>query len=100
MDEIKELSAALDEIFRLRRALAYEADTLKHHLALKTFPKSRRDIAEQQIERMEESARGNATSAYITFSSETLCDAMERAEASPTLTRSEFARELPYLDRD
>jgi hypothetical protein len=51
------LSAALDEIFRLRRALSYEAAVVEAHYAgYKTFPKSRRKIAEQQVARMRQAA--------------------------------------------
>jgi hypothetical protein len=57
-------SAALDEIYRLRRALAFEALVVEAHLGLKSFPKSRRRFAEGQVERMRESARGHAERAY------------------------------------
>lgn len=47
------LSAALDEIFRLRRAMAYEARVVEaHYEGYKTFPKTRRGIAEEQVARM------------------------------------------------
>jgi hypothetical protein len=57
-------SAALDEIYRLRRALAFEARVVEAHLGLKSFPKSRRRFAEEQVERMRESARGHAERVY------------------------------------
>lgn len=46
------LSEALDEIWRLRLALAYEAGGIEAHLGYKTFPKTRRAIAEEQVKRM------------------------------------------------
>ncbi len=57
-------SAALDEIYRLRTALAYEAEAIAAHLSYATFPKSRREIAEKQIERMHAAAAGDAQKAY------------------------------------
>lgn len=61
-EEMAHYSAALDEIYRLRTALAYEASVVDVHLGYKTFPKSRRFFAEQQVERMREAARGDADS--------------------------------------
>lgn len=51
-------SYAIDEIYQLRALLADEAAIIEAHLDLKTFPKSRREIAEKQIERMRAAARG------------------------------------------
>lgn len=53
-------SAALDEIWRLRRLLAYEAGVLEAHLGYKSFPKTRRAFAEQQVARMQDAARGHS----------------------------------------
>lgn len=85
-----ELSDALDEIYRLRRALAYEAGVIEAHLALATFPKSRRTIACDQIHRMEAAARGQTEDAYSHIRDQSLRRAMETADASQTLTRSQF----------
>ncbi len=57
-------SAALDEIFVLKSALAHEARVIEAHLGLKTFPKSRRAFAEAQIVRMRAAAKGRAHTAY------------------------------------
>lgn len=58
-------SAALDEIYELRRALAYEARVVEaHYEDFKTFPKSRRRIAEEQVQRMRKAASGHAELAY------------------------------------
>jgi hypothetical protein len=99
-DPIAELSAALDEIYRLRGALAYEAEVLNQHLSYKTFPKSRRDIAERQIGRMQQSARGDADLAYgIISSGGHMREALKRTGASETLTRWEFADECSKVYR-
>lgn len=60
MKIIGHYSDALDEIYGLRAALAYEARILEMHLAFKTFPKSRRRMAEQQIDRMRGAVSGPA----------------------------------------
>lgn len=93
MVPLSELSAALDEVFRLRRALAYEAEAIAAHLSLRSFPKSRRPIAEQQIERMRSAARGESRPAYGGTASLALRSAMENAGAPETLTRAAFADE-------
>lgn len=54
-----DISVAIDEIYALRALLANEADILRAHLDFKTFPKSRRAFAEQQIERMILAASGD-----------------------------------------
>lgn len=55
-EEMAHYSAALDEIWRLRHVLAYEAAVIETHLGYKTFPKSRRPIAEQQVQRLRQFA--------------------------------------------
>ena len=55
---------AIDEIFALRQALAYESCVIEAHLDYKMFPKSRRGIARVQVERMRRSAQGNVLRAY------------------------------------
>ena len=63
--ELKYYSAALDEIYRLRRALAFEARVAEaHYEGLKSYPKSRRGYAEEQVARMREAAAGNADVQY------------------------------------
>jgi hypothetical protein len=78
-DMLTHYSAALDEIFRLRTALAYEAAVIEAHLGLVTFPKSRRDVAEGQVERMKAAASGNALVPYAGVASWALDSARERA---------------------
>ena len=88
--EMSHYSGALDEIYRLRRALAYEADVLVAHLTYKTFPKTRRRYAEEQVERMRAAARGEVLARYAGVSDLSLRSAMDRAGASQTLTRGDW----------
>lgn len=90
---ITELSAALDEVFRLRRAAAYEAAVLRATLQYATFPKSRRPIAEQQVARLEAAARGDAATAYTDVKTWALRQALLDVGAPETLTRDQFAAE-------
>lgn len=78
---------ALDEIYSLRRALAYEAGRTAADLQYKTFPKSRRAIAENAINRMRSAARGFVEHAYGDRSTTVLHHAMREADAPTTLTR-------------
>lgn len=88
---LRHYSAALDEIYRLRAALAYEARVIGGHLLLAGFPKSRREIAEQQIERMRTAVRGRTRWAYDGVMSAGAAEGLLRAAgASPTLTRTEW----------
>ena len=54
------LSSALDEIYALREMIASEARILEAHTEYRTFPKSRRAIANASILRMRNMARGHA----------------------------------------
>jgi hypothetical protein len=84
-------SAALDEIFRLRVILAYEAKVTAAHLSLKTFPKSRREAADRQIERMTAAATGQSHAAYgqIAYPKR----ALSAVGASECLTRDDWERQ-------
>lgn len=84
------LSRALDEIYALRAALAYEASRTSADLDMKSYPKSRRAIAEQAIERMQAAARGQAARAYAGKSSTFLKHSLREAGASETLTLTEW----------
>lgn len=93
---LKLYGLALDEVYRLRALMAYEAEVTAAHLTLKGFPKSRRDIAVHQITRMRDAARGhsrhvmmNEVSMYTSFQR-----VLRQAGAKPTLTRWEFEKEL------
>jgi hypothetical protein len=87
-EEMSHYSAALDEVFRLRRALAYEAAGLRVHLDYATFPKSRHKVAEGQVERMQAAARGEAEAAYAGIPSSSLRHTFLISGAKETLTRS------------
>ncbi|WP_159599518.1 hypothetical protein [Agromyces humi] len=88
-DELRDhLSAALDEIYALRRGAAFEAAGLKATLDMKSFPKSRRTVTEQQTDRLIKSARGNAQLAYAGEYSIHLDAATEAAGAENHLTMS------------
>lgn len=91
--------AALDEICRLRNALAYEASVLAIHLDYKSFPKSRRGVAIGQVERMRSAACGAGAVAYAGVSYLSLRWAMSTAGAPQTLTRSQWEASLPRRGR-
>lgn len=61
---LKHYSRALDEIYLLRKILAYEARVTEAHLDYKTFPKSRRSAAETSVKRMREAVHGRGEAAY------------------------------------
>lgn len=79
---------ALDEVYALRALLAHEALVLKAHLGYKTFPKSRRAIAEEQVERMQQAARGQVKQDYT--GSEQRKHALTEAGAPEILTRGQW----------
>lgn len=87
------LSLALDEIYRLREALAYEAGGIVAHAEYKTFPKSRRIVAAEQIMRMRQAARGEARVAYAGESSAHLRGALRSAGAGETFTMNDWRNE-------
>lgn len=83
---------ALDEVYRLRTALAYEAHLLESHLGLATFPKSRRRSAAASVIRMRDSAVGAYASAYASVEDYWL--RMIRNDLGiETLTRAQFEKE-------
>lgn len=88
-------SAALDEIWNLRRAMAYEALVAQAHGEYKTFPKSRRASLDAQVERMRESARGRVEVAYADRSYRSMDHATREAGAPLALTRSSWEAERP-----
>lgn len=96
---LRHYGRALDEIFLLRSALAYEAETLRNHLALASFPKSRRASAEEQIARMLASAKGGCATAYAEVGSWNLGRVRDHHRIR-TLTRSQFEAEEAGTLRD
>lgn len=87
-DLLEHYSAALDEIYRLRCLLEYNADVLQAHLWLKTFPKSRRPIAEMQVERMRRASEGESRDVYNEVYQESI--GFRRAVGRRTLTRTDW----------
>jgi hypothetical protein len=57
-------SAALDEIYRLRAALAHESQVRDEDLALKSYPAGRRHAAQSAVARMTAAAKGSCADAY------------------------------------
>jgi hypothetical protein len=93
-DLLRYYSAALDEIFRLRKALALEARVIEAHLSYRTFPKSRRSTAEQQVEMMRGAARGEAATLYAGVPCWLVDSSLKEAEATASLTRDQWEREV------
>ena len=91
-DVVAELSAALDEIYLLRLALAYEAMMIEGHLGLKTFPRSRRGEAEAQVARMR-AAVGSGGEAYRQIERKVMRLEAKR-QGFDVLTRAGFAAEV------
>jgi hypothetical protein len=91
-DAMADLSAALDEIYLLRKMLATEARILEAHTEYKAFPKTRLKFAKESVERMREMARGNAHAAWYRGSPEYRFarQELESIAGSGTLTRAEF----------
>jgi hypothetical protein len=96
-EEMAHYSAALDEIFRLRTALAYEAGVTEVHLSYKTFPKTRRPIASEQTRRMRDAAIGHSEHAYGGVHSASLRIARKDAGMNG-LTRWQWESERPGVE--
>ena len=90
---LSELTRALDEIYELRRLAAYEARVLEAHLDYKSFPKSRRTVAEDQVERLRRAARGGASLATSGISYLSLDGCLKSAGAETSLTRHAWLAE-------
>lgn len=88
-------SRALDEVYRLRQALAYESHLLEQHLAVPAFrPKGVRTVMERQIRRMTWASQGGALAAYEVVSPQEMRDAMHEAGMVAGLTRDEWENPL------
>lgn len=83
-------SAALDEIYRLRSLLAYEAEVLSVHLTFMGFPKSRRPVAETQVKRMRQAACGCSEHTYVKIPPANMAFVRTVAGMEPTLTRGQW----------
>lgn len=96
VDLMEAYSAALDEIYALRRALAYEARVVEAQtLDISRLGKNRREHLERAIERMQHAARGAVSIAYAGTSRRSLESCMEHAGGSNRLTRSQWEASLP-----
>lgn len=91
---LENYTAALDEIYALRRALAYEARVVEAHLDYKTFPKSRREIAIEQVGRMRLAVKHSPWLAYAAQSSRSMdteySQVMRKRIGDATMTRQEW----------
>lgn len=88
-------SAALDEVYALRRALAFEASVVEAHtLDLRSIGKNRRHQLERAVERMRGAARGESSTSYAGVNHRSLDRAMERAGGSNLLTRASWEASL------
>jgi hypothetical protein len=85
---LKHYSRALDEIFRLRRALAFEAHITEGITNLyASLPKGARRELLTHVERMRRAARGEVTHAGIDH---LLQESLAMAGAPETLTREQW----------
>ena len=81
-------SEAVTEVYALRGWFAIEAAVIQDHLALKSFPKSRRSYAEEQYDRFALLAAGKRV--HHGVNSRSLDGALHQAGADPTLSRTEW----------
>lgn len=88
-----DMSAALDEIYLLRAALAYEARTIENHLTRATFPAGRRKVTEDQVARMQAAARGESQTAYVGVKSADRQRHLRQAGASGFLSYPAWKKE-------
>lgn len=89
--EMEHYSRALDEIWLLRRALAYEAEVVAvQAVDAKALGKGRRAILSRSVDRMQQAARGKVGAAYSGVSRRSLDGCMEDAGGEQGLTRSQW----------
>jgi len=90
-DMLAHYSAALDEIYLLRQALAVEAAAVERVLRRYTsLPKGVRTQLGSVLERLVLAARGQTSMAYRDYDADQRHDALRAVGASTTLTRSEW----------
>lgn len=92
MSTLDELSRALDEVYRLRTAMAVEAVFLAGHLDYSTLPKTRRQVIEEQLARLRAASRGDRTS-HREFDDRQQREARDQAGMDHLLTRYMFSQE-------
>lgn len=84
---LRAYSAALDEVYALRRALAYESQVVAAQtLDISRLGKNRREMLQRSIDRMANAARGNV-GVYAATSRRSLDSAMKVVGGSNLLTR-------------
>lgn len=98
---------ALDDIFALRRAAAYEARVIEaHYEGVVSFPKSRLAIAQNSVEGLRQVARGNYMAPYRAvprvrtedgFTVDGMKAAFEALGLSSNLTNWQYEQERPLL---
>ncbi|MGW8431193.1 hypothetical protein ACWGJ9_08715 [Curtobacterium citreum] len=81
-------SEAVTEVYALRGWFAIEARIITEHLAMKSFPKSRRSYAEEQRSRFAALAGGKRV--HYGVNQHSLDGALRQAGAEPTLSRAEW----------
>lgn len=87
-------TAALDEIYRLRVALAMEARIMESAMTYRTVPKTLVDKLKLAVTRCREAARGNSAVVYAPYPVEVKKHALRLAGASPGATRDNFEQYL------
>ena len=88
------ISALLDEVYDLRRGMAYEAQVVHATLGYATIPKTRRKTHEEQIERMRQAARGEVFASHRGISHSAMTYALKEAGARDGLSRFAYERAL------
>lgn len=92
-EELRYYSAALDEVYTLRAALAHEARVRRRDLELRSYPSGRRAAGERAVERMIAAAGGRSREAYPT--TEFDChEALAAVDADHGLSRGQWEQEV------
>ena len=90
------VSELLDEVYRLRKAMAYEALKTQEVLKLKTLPETARRYIRTQLLRFIGAANGKASLiySYSAVNREMWDRALQEAGAEPSLTRAQFEKSV------
>lgn len=91
--DLAKYSQALDEIFALRRLLAYEAHVVQVTYGRSGMSQSTRRTMEAQVTRMHQAARGEWDDASREIASSVLRHCLLETGAAETLTRSAWEAE-------
>jgi hypothetical protein len=93
-EELRYYAAALNEIYRLRCALAAEAETHAGNLTFKTFPKSRRAETAASVVRMKRCAIGEQPERHKSLSTSYLAGLLSAIGGRGQLTRTMWEQEV------